>query len=143
MVQVPVEDPRLPDGPLERVARWSSFGLYIDASSWEPSDLPDLVRGTAVLVAPESPGTLQVILIWVDCRRQVYQLSQGRAYDASGVEIAATTYVPDQPVGDGGPMKQLADRVCAASGSPPGPVSSVADWRRALEETRAPIPPTP
>jgi hypothetical protein len=141
VVQVPVDDPRLPEGPLELVAGWDAFRLYIDPPSWRRSDIENLVRGTAIIVAPESRRTLQVVLAWVDCGRRVYQLSSGRAYDASGTEIAATLYVPDRPVGETGPMKQLADRVCGTPDAPQGP--SVADWRNALEEARTAVASAP
>lgn len=143
-VQVPVEAPRLPDGPLAYAGPFGPNRLYIDASSWERSDLPDMVRGTIVIATPGDRAPLQVMLAWIDCGRRVYQLSAGRAYDVSGMEFAPTGPLPDQPVGAAGPVKELADRVCVTPFDLQT-MDSVAGWRVALEEvyaaaTRADIP---
>ena len=137
VVQVPVEAPRLPDGPLALAGPFGVNRLYLDTHSWERSDLPGLVRGTVVIVTPgEAAPPIQVMLAWIDCGRQTYQLSAGRAYNSEGTEFAPTSFLPDQPVGAAGPVKDLADRVCD------GPfdlqtLASAPDWRTALAETRA------
>lgn len=137
VVQVPVEPPRLPEAPLAYAGPFGPNRLYIDAASWERSDLPGLVGGTVVIVTPgDAAPPLQVMRAWIDCGRRVYQLSPGRAYDAAGVEFAPTSYLPDQPVGDAGPMKELADRVCGPTFELMS-LPSAPGWPVALEETRA------
>jgi hypothetical protein len=136
VVQVPVEAPRLPDGPLAFVGPFGVNRLYLDATSWEASDLPGLMGGTIVIMTPGDAAPMQVMRAWIDCGRRVYQLSPGRAYNTDGVEFAPTSFLPDQPVGAEGPVKQLADRVCGA------PVDlqtlpTAPGWRVALDETRA------
>ena len=135
-VQVPVEAPHLPDGPLAYVGPFGPNRLFIDAASWERSDLPDMVRGTVVIATPGDRAPLQVMLAWIDCGRRVYHLSAGRAYDVSGMEFAPTGPLPDQPVGAAGPVKELADRVCVTPFDL-RTMASVSGWRVALEEVRA------
>src|ERR687890_160550 len=79
---------------------------------------------------------MQVMRAWIDCGRRVYQLSPGRAYNRDGVEFAPTGFLPDQPVGETGPVRALADRVCADPFDL-GTLPSAPDWRVALHETRA------
>jgi hypothetical protein len=135
-VQVPVEPPRLSEAPLAYVGAFGPNRLLIERQSWEASDIPGLVRGTVIIVTPgDAAPPLQVMEAWIDCRRRVYQLSPGRAYDHGGVEFAQTSYLPDQPVGTQGPVKELADRVCVT------PLElhafeTVTSWRDALEQTR-------
>ncbi|MGH7027503.1 hypothetical protein [Brevundimonas sp.] len=133
--QVPVDAPHLPTGPLAYAGAFGTTRLYVDTASWERSDLPNLVRGTAVITTSQGPAPVQTVLMWIDCGRRVYQLSSGRAYDEAGLEIASTTYLPDQAIGDDGPVKQLADSVCVtpfAFGT-----EAVDNWRAALQDTRA------
>jgi hypothetical protein len=136
LVEVPVEAPRLPEGPLAYAGPFGVNRLYLDAGSWEPSNLPGLVGGTVVIVTPGDAAPIQVMRAWIDCGRRVYQLSPGRAYNTEGVEFAPTSFLPDQPVGSEGPVKQLADRVCVTPFDlqtlPAAP-----DWRSALAETRS------
>lgn len=134
-VQVPVEAPRLPEGPMAYAGPFGVNRLYLDAGSWERSDLPGLVRGTVVIVTPGDAAPMQVMLAWIHCDRRVYQLSPGRAYDTEGVEFAPTGHLPDQPVGAEGPVRQLADRVCATPFDLQT-LPTVGNWRVALSETR-------
>lgn len=138
-VQVPVEAPRLPEGRLMYVGPFGPNRLYVDAPGWERSDLPGLVRGTVVILTPGDEAPVQVMRAWIDCDRRTYQFSAGRAYNTAGVEFAATGVLPDQPVGDAGPMKQLADRVCAMP-MDLASMPSTQSWRVALEETRMAAP---
>ena len=135
-VQVLVEAPRLPQNGMRLAGSFDHNRLYVDAESWERSNLPNLVGGTVVIVTPGDAAPLQVMRMWIDCDRRVYQLSPGRAYDVQGVEFAPTSYLPDQPVGTEGPVRQLADGFCV---TPFGiqAMAPVADWRVALQETRA------
>lgn len=136
VVQVPVEAPRLPEGPLAYAGPFGVNRLYLDAASWGPSDLPGLVGGTVVIVTPGDAAPVQVMRAWIDCGRRVYQLSPGRAYNTEGVEFAPTSFLPDQPVGEAGPVRELADRACATPFDL-GTLTSAPDWRVALNETRA------
>jgi hypothetical protein len=136
VVQVPVEDPRLPSGPMEFVGMFGGGRLYVDATSWKRSDLPDHVRGTVIMVTPDPAMPVQVARAWIDCRLQVYQLDAGRAYDGSGAEVARTGPLTSQPIGSAGPVRQLADRVCVTPFTPPS-FAAVHGWRAAIDETRA------
>ena len=140
MVQVPVEDPRLPVGELVLVGDTASGSLYFAPGSFERSDLPGLVRGTVIMITPavqERP--LQVARLWINCRKQVFQVSSGRAYNAEGVEIGRTAYAPDAPIPAGSPIATLADAQCATD-----PVVAsqaftlLKDWRAALARPNTP-----
>ena len=139
VVQVPVEAPRLPDGALAFAGPFGVNRLYLDAASWEPSDLPGLMGGTVVIVTPGDAAPMQVMRAWIDCGRRVYQLSPGRAYNTDGVEFAPTSFLPDQPVGAEGPVKHLADRVCGTTVDLQT-LPSAPNWRVALGETREAAP---
>ena len=138
VVQVPVEAPRLPDGPLAFAGPFGANRLYLDAASWERSDLPGLVGGTVVIVTPGDAAPIQVMRAWIDCGRRVYQLSPGRAYNAAGLEFAPTSFLPDQPVGTDGPVKHLADRVCVTPFDLQT-MDSAPGWREALDEVRGAV----
>ncbi|NJC41773.1 hypothetical protein GGQ87_002031 [Brevundimonas alba] len=139
VVQVPVEAPRLSEGPLAYAGPFGGNRLYLDAASWERSDLPGLVGGTVVIITPDDAVPVQVMRAWIDCGRRVYQLSPGRAYNTEGVEFAGTSFLPDQPVGSEGPMKDLSDRVCGASFDLET-LATTPDWRVALDEVRSAAP---
>ncbi len=140
MVQVPVEDPRLPAGELALVGDTATGSLYVEPGSFERSDIPGLVRGTAILVTPSvQERPLQVARLWIDCRKQVFQVSAGRSYNAEGVETGRTAFAPDAPIPAGSPIAALAKAQCATD---PDAVSStftlLKDWRAALARPIAP-----
>ena len=134
-VQMAVDDPVLPDGALAYMGSAGPTRVYVDASSWERSNLPGMVRGTAVIVSPDGPAPVMVMLMWVDCGRGVFQLSSGRAYDDTGTQVTTTAYQADAPIGQRGPIKHLADAVCVTPFAFDSP--EVEDWRLDLAETRA------
>ena len=136
VVQVPVEAPRLPEGPLAYAGPFGPNRLYVEADSWERSNLPQMVGGTIVITTPGDAAPVQVMRMWIDCSRKVFQFSPGRAYDVAGVEFAPTSFLPDQPVGETGPVKQLADLVCVTPIDLHG-LATAPGWRVALDETRA------
>jgi hypothetical protein len=108
-VQVPVEAPHLPSGPLQVIGAMAEGDLYIDGASITRSDLPGLVGVTTVLVTETEA---HVARAWIDCGRRVYQFSAGRSYDEAGAELAPTAWVPDQPLEAGTPPDLLAAAVC-------------------------------
>ena len=140
MVQVPVEDPRLPAGELALVGDTASGSLYFAPGSFQRSDIPGLVRGTAIMITPavqERP--LQVARLWINCRKQVFQVSSGRAYNAEGVEIGRTAYAPDAPIPAGSPIATLADAQCAADPAVASQAFTLLkDWRAALARPTTP-----
>jgi hypothetical protein len=140
MVQVPVEDPRLPAGELALVGDTASGSLYFAPGSFERSDIPGLVRGTAIMITPAEPTRpLQVARLWINCRKQVFQVSAGRAYNAEGVEIGRTAYAPDAPIPAGSPIATLADAQCAADPAVASQAFTLLkDWRAALARPTTP-----
>lgn len=140
MVQVPVEDPRLPAGELALVGDTASGSLYFAPGSFKRSDLPGLVRGTVIVVTPaEATRPFQVARLWIDCRKQVFQMSSGRAYNAEGVEIGRTAYAPDAPIPAGSPIATLADAQCATDPAVASQAFTLLkDWRAALARPTTP-----
>jgi hypothetical protein len=140
MVQVPVEDPRLPAGELALVGDTASGSLYFAPGSFERSDIPGLVRGTAIMITPAEPTRpLQVARLWINCRKQVFQVSAGRAYNAEGVEIGRTAYAPDAPIPAGSPIATLANAQCATDPAVASQAFTLLkDWRAALARPTTP-----
>jgi hypothetical protein len=141
-MQVAVADPVLPAGPLAAMGGTHEGDFYVDVSSFNRSDLPDLVRGTAVIVTAEA-SPLQVVRLWIDCKNRVYQISNGRRYDASGRQVAVTSWVRDQPILADTAADRIAAAFCPAGGPVLEGVTEVADYRAALDETRAAVAPAP
>jgi hypothetical protein len=108
-VEVPVEAPSLPAGPLLVIGALPEGDLYVDPASVTRSDLPGLVGMTTVLITETEA---HVSRAWIDCGRRVYQFSAGRSYDEAGTELAPTAWVPDQPLEAGTPPDLLAAAVC-------------------------------
>jgi hypothetical protein len=141
-VQVPVADPVLPAGPLAAMGATPEGDFYVDVASFNRSDVPDLIRGTAVIVTADA-SPLQVVRLWINCKNRVYQISNGRRYDASGRQVAATSWVRDQPILADTAADRIAAAFCPAVGPVLEGVTEVADYRAALEVTRAAVAPTP
>ena len=132
MVQMPVDDPLLPVGPLTAVGSAEEGEFYMDLSSFARSDIPDTIDITTVIVRRGSAEPLLVALTWVNCAKGVYQISSGRAYDAAGHEIRRTTFVRDKPYPqDSGPAR-FAAAYCSTKGPGLGAAPIVADYRAAL-----------
>ena len=66
-VQVAVDARRLPTGPLASMGPSPEGEVYVDAASWERSDIPGLVRGVGVIIRPtDVVPRIQVALIWIE-----------------------------------------------------------------------------
>lgn len=137
-VQTAVDDPRLPTGPLVAMGPSPEGEVYVDAASWERSDLPGLVRGVGVIIRPSDVvPRVHVALIWIDCRNQTSQLSNGRLYDDKGIERRSSSWVPDRPIEVDTAAARMAAAFCASPMAVDG-ATNVADWRGALAQTDAP-----
>ena len=130
-VQMPVEDPTLPQGPLVAMGATHEGDFYVDAPSFARSDLPGMVSGTAVIVTRDA-APLQVARTWIDCGRRVYQLSTGRRYDAAGRQVSLTSWVRDQPILADTAADRMAAAFCPAAGPDLAGLPAVADYRAAL-----------
>jgi hypothetical protein len=131
-VQIPVEDPRLPEGPLWAAGSGADGTYYVEPGSYEPSDLPGLVGFTSIIVTADQAAPLHVARTWIDCKRRVYQLSSGRRYDGSGRQVAPAAWVRDRPIEPDAAMIRLADAFCPTIVDTSG-LELVADYRAALE----------
>ena len=133
-VQVAVDDPRLPTGPLASMGPSPEGVVYVDAASWERSDIPGLVRGVGVIIRPtDVVPRVHVALIWIDCRNRTFQLSSGRLYDEDGEERRRSSWVPDRPI----EPETAAARMEASFCRSPMDVRErpgVEDWRAALAQ---------
>ena len=135
-MQVPVDDPVLPTGPLTAIGATREGHIYVDAASFRRSDLAGVVRGTAIIITADA-APMQVVRLWIDCQRRVYQLSNGRRYDAAGLQVAVTTWVPDQPILPDSATDRAAAAFCPSGGPNLAGLTEVADYRAALEQARA------
>ena len=133
-VQMPVDDPRLPTGPLTGVGSTVEGDFYVDAASFGRSDIPDTIRIVTVVVRPASTPEppILVALTWINCAKQAYQLSSGRLYGADGREIKRTSFVRDKPIAEGSAPARLAVAYCSAKGPGLSAEPTVADYRAAL-----------
>ena len=145
LVQVPVDDPVLPSGPLLAMGATTDGDIYVDHPSFGRSDLPGLMRMTAVIVRPgaNEPAPLWVVRLWVDCKRRVYQLSSGRRYDGQGRQTALTAFVPDRPIVAGSGPDQVAAAYCPLPPQAPDSKRAVANYQAALERSRSVVPTPP
>lgn len=133
LVQMPVDDPVLPAGPLTSVGAAAEGEFYVDASSFGRSDIPDTIRITTVIVRKDQAAEpLLVALTWVNCAKGVYQISSGRTYDANGREIRRTSFVRDKAYTEGSGPARFAAAYCSAKGPGLDGAPSVADYRAAL-----------
>ena len=132
MVQMPVDDPLLPTGPLMAVGSAEEGEFYVDLSSFARSDIPDMIDITTVIVRRDAAEPLLVALTWVNCAKGVYQISTGRAYDAAGRQVRRTSFVRDKPIAEGSAPARLAAAYCSAKGPGPDAAPTVADYRAAL-----------
>jgi hypothetical protein len=131
-VQVAVDDPRLPTGPLASMGPSPEGDVYVDAASWERSDIPGLVRGVGVIIRPTNVvPRIQVALIWIDCRKRTFQLSSGRLYDEDGEEQRRSSWVRDRPIEPETAAARMEASFCA-SPMAVRELPSVEDWRVAL-----------
>ncbi len=136
-MQVPVADPELPTGGLSVVGNTAVGDAYADFPSFQRSSIPAVARGTVVLIRPADPSPIQVVRLWIDCGQQVFQVSSGRLYDASGAQTGVTRFTPDAAIPEGTPMAELARVLCApdlAAASTAFP--RVTDWRAALARSK-------
>ena len=133
VVQAPVDDPLLPQGPLLAMGETREGRFYVDAASWERSDIPSLVRGTAVIVTRDGEP-VQVVRLWIDCFEHEYQIGTGRRYDASGRETARTAWVRDQPILPDTAPARIEAAFCSTPVALEG-LPTVAGWRAALPAT--------
>ena len=131
-VQMPVDDPLLPTGPLMAVGSAEEGEFYVDLSSFARSDIPDTIDITTVIVRRDAAEPLLVALTWVNCAKGVYQISTGRAYDAAGRQVRRTSFVRDKPIAEGSAPARLAAAYCSAKGPGPDAAPTVADYRAAL-----------
>lgn len=131
VVQVPVQDPVLPAGPLVAVSMTRDGGIYVEADSVKVSDIPGRVRGDAVLVTAGAIP-IRVVTVWIDCAGHQFQLASGRQYDASGQQVALTAWEGDQPIPAGSGVSQIETVFCKAGGPDLSGLPVVADWRAAL-----------
>lgn len=138
VVQVAVADPVLPAGPLGTVGAVAEGDVYLDMGSVKRSDIPGLINSTAVIMRPGDATTpILVARIWINCNRNVYQISSGRLYSAQGQEVGATGFVPDQPIPPGGAAAQIAQVYCTPDWAKVSQIFPwVMDWRAALERSR-------
>ena len=145
VVQVPVGDPVLPSGPLLAMGATTDGEIYVDHPSFGRSDLPGLIRMTAVIVRPgaNEPAPLWVALLWVDCSRRVYQLSSGRRYDDQGRQTSLTAFVRDRPIVAGSGPDQVAAVYCPLPPQTPDSKRVVANYQAALERSRSVVPTPP
>lgn len=140
VVQMPVDGPRLPGGSLAVMGPSAEGDLYIDPGSFERSDLPGLIRATAVVVRPATdsdPAPLLVGLIWVDCVNRKYQVSDVRLYDAGGREVARAGFVRDKAFAAGSGPDRVAGAFCDRTSPDLDGAETVTDYNEALERTRS------
>jgi len=133
-VQVAVEDPRLPTGRLTAMGPSPEGDVYVDAASWERSDIPGLVRGVGVIIRPSDVvPRVHVALIWIDCRNRTFQLSSGRLYDEDGEERSRSSWVRNRPIEPETAAARMETSFC---GSPMDvrELPDVEDWRAALAQ---------
>jgi hypothetical protein len=133
-VQVAVEDPRLPTGRLTAMGPTPEGDVYVDAASWERSDIPGLVRGVGVIIRPSDVvPRVHVALIWIDCRNRTFQLSSGRLYDEDGEERSRSSWVRNRPIEPETAAARMETSFC---GSPMDvrELPDVEDWRAALAQ---------
>ena len=137
VVQVPVEDPVLPAGRLHFAGASAEGPTWFDAGSLKRSNLIGVFHVTAVIVGMDAAGpNLTVARLWVDCPKQVYQVSSGRLYGADGVERRRSVFRKDKPLAEGMASRKLADLYCKAGKPDPGPdlsgLETAADYRQAV-----------
>ena len=140
MVQMPVDGPLLPAGELVVMGPTAEGDLYVDPGSFERSDLPGLIRATGVVVRPTTdhdPAPLLVALVWVDCVKRQYQVSDGRLYDAGGRQVARTGFVRDKAFAAGSGPDRMAGVLCDRTSPDLDGAEVVADYNEALERTRS------
>lgn len=131
-VQMAVDDPVLPTGPLTAVGSAAEGAFYMDVSSFGRSDIPDTIRITTVIVRQDAAEPLLVALTWVNCAKGVYQLSSGRTYDAAGKQVRLTSFVRDKAyAADSGPAR-FAAGYCSVQGPGLDAAPVVADYHAAL-----------
>jgi hypothetical protein len=133
-VQVAVDDPRLPTGRLTAMGPSPEGDVYVDAASWERSDIPGLVRGVGVIIRPSDVvPRVHVALIWIDCRNRTFQLSSGRLYDEDGEERSRSSWVRNRPIEPETAAARMETSFC---GSPMDvrELPDVEDWRAALAQ---------
>ncbi|HYG26703.1 MAG TPA: hypothetical protein VD906_07340 [Caulobacteraceae bacterium] len=130
-VAVPVDDPVLPTGPLLAAGAAAEGSVFVDAPSFERSDIAGMIRGTTVIVSGEE-APLRVSLTWIDCNKRLYQLSSGRRYNAAGVEVEKTDWQRDTPIEAGSAYDRIAGAFCGKADWSALPV--VADYRSATEK---------
>jgi hypothetical protein len=131
-VQMPVPDPTLPQGLLWAAGAGPDGEYFVEAGSYEPSDIPGLVGFTTLIVTADKAAPLHVARTWIDCKRRVYQLSSGRRYDAVGNEVAAAAWVPDRAIEAGTALDRLAAAYCPTIVDT-SKLEVVGDYREALD----------
>jgi hypothetical protein len=140
MVQVPVQDPQLPTGELMSLGSLREGDLYIDFASFKPSDLPGVVRGTALMVqpfAPPQPGVMVAARLWIICNSSEYQVDSGRLYDQNARQIATTTWVRNQALASGPAGLRLKALFCDRSFGDVAKQPKIPDFRAALAVSKS------
>lgn len=136
-VQMAVDDPRLPTGPLAAMGPSPEGDVYVDATSWERSDISGLVRGVGVIIRPtDVVPRIHVALIWLNCREQTFQLSSGRLYDERGEERHQSSWIRDRPIEDNTAAARMEASFCVSPMNVGG-LPNLDDWRAALAQSNA------